>query len=148
MVSVSALKTSSLFARGRTQVRHLWSRTLLTERFPCGDSNRCNLSPVAKNINRIAFTRLSVPGCKICCDFSLQQSVPAAQIAQLSGNVQPMTSDPLICDQFRDHPSNLEMLIQTLNRNARRPKKANKGSRPCSRAGRRRRKEKIGKRNR
>ena len=38
--------------------------------------------------------------------------------------------------------------IQAMNRNARRPKKANKGSRPCSRAGRRKRKEKIGKRRR
>jgi len=35
-------------------------------------------------------------------------------------------------------------LIQTSNRNNRRTKKANKGSRPCNRTGRRKRKEKIG----
>mmetsp|Transcript_53042 Transcript_53042/g.57575 ORF Transcript_53042/g.57575 Transcript_53042/m.57575 type:complete len:164 (+) Transcript_53042:70-561(+) len=39
-------------------------------------------------------------------------------------------------------------LIQTLNRNARRGKKANHGSRPCSRVGRRKRKEAIGSRKR
>jgi len=44
--------------------------------------------------------------------------------------------------------NNLEVIIQTLNRNARRAKKANKGSRPCSRDGRRKRKEKIGRRKR
>jgi hypothetical protein len=38
--------------------------------------------------------------------------------------------------------------IQVMNRNARRPKKANKGARPCSHASRRRKKEKIGKRKR
>jgi hypothetical protein len=38
--------------------------------------------------------------------------------------------------------------IQVMNRNARRPKKANKGARPCSRASRRSKKEKIGKRKR
>jgi len=42
----------------------------------------------------------------------------------------------------------LDAIIQASNRNNRRPKKANKGSRPCSRAGRRRRKESIGKRSR
>lgn len=38
--------------------------------------------------------------------------------------------------------------IQLLNRNARRPNKANKGARPCSRASRRKKKEQIGKRKR
>lgn len=38
--------------------------------------------------------------------------------------------------------------IYAMNRNARRPKKANKGARPCSRASRRSKKEKIGKRKR
>ena len=38
--------------------------------------------------------------------------------------------------------------IEAMNRNARRPKKANKGARPCSRASRRRKKEKLGKRKR
>jgi hypothetical protein len=38
--------------------------------------------------------------------------------------------------------------IQVMNRNARRPKKANKGARPCSRVSRRQKKEKIGKRKR
>ena len=39
-------------------------------------------------------------------------------------------------------------LIQAMNRNARKPRKANKGSRPASRVSRRRKKEKIGKRKR
>jgi hypothetical protein len=43
--------------------------------------------------------------------------------------------------------TNLELIIQA-GRNSRKPKKANKGSRPCSRAGRRKRQEKIGKRSR
>jgi hypothetical protein len=38
--------------------------------------------------------------------------------------------------------------VQLMNRNARRPNKANKGARPCSRASRRKKKEKIGKRGR
>ena len=38
--------------------------------------------------------------------------------------------------------------LQVMNRNARRPRKANKGARPCSRASRRKKKEKIGKRGR
>jgi hypothetical protein len=38
--------------------------------------------------------------------------------------------------------------IHAMNRNARRPKKANKGARPCSRASRREKKSKIGKRKR
>ncbi|MGK3747577.1 MAG: hypothetical protein ACI8RD_006189 [Bacillariaceae sp.] len=44
--------------------------------------------------------------------------------------------------------NNLELLIIQAGRNSRKPKKANKGSRPCSRAGRRKRQEKIGKRSR
>ena len=43
--------------------------------------------------------------------------------------------------------NNLELIIQA-GRNSRKPKKANKGSRPCSRTGRRKRQEKIGKRSR
>ena len=38
--------------------------------------------------------------------------------------------------------------IHAMNRNARRPKKANKGARPCSRASRRRKKEALGRRSR
>ena len=38
--------------------------------------------------------------------------------------------------------------IHAMNRNARRPKKANKGARPCSRASRRRKKEELGRRSR
>ena len=53
------------------------------------------------------------------------------------------------CDALSNNHNNLEsIIIQTMGRNSRNPKKANKGSRPCSRAGRRRRKEKIGKRKR
>jgi hypothetical protein len=47
-----------------------------------------------------------------------------------------------------ERPSNDPLGIQAMNRNARRPKKANKGARPCSRASRRKKKEKIGKRKR
>jgi hypothetical protein len=39
-------------------------------------------------------------------------------------------------------------VLHTMARNTRRPKKANKGARPCSRASRRRKKEQIGKRKR
>jgi len=46
-----------------------------------------------------------------------------------------------------DDPSDTEFL-QMMNRNARRPKKANRGARPCSRASRRAKKDKIGKRRR
>eukprot|EP00539_Tryblionella_compressa_P012389 CAMPEP_0178816250 /NCGR_PEP_ID=MMETSP0746-20121128/1250_1 /TAXON_ID=913974 /ORGANISM="Nitzschia punctata, Strain CCMP561" /LENGTH=137 /DNA_ID=CAMNT_0020477259 /DNA_START=220 /DNA_END=633 /DNA_ORIENTATION=+ len=42
----------------------------------------------------------------------------------------------------------VEKDIFVMNRNARRPKKANKGARPCSRVSRRQKKEKIGKRKR
>ena len=38
--------------------------------------------------------------------------------------------------------------ISVMNRNARRPRKANKGARPCSRSSRRWKKEQIGKRSR
>eukprot|EP00751_Fragilariopsis_kerguelensis_P034730 CAMPEP_0170948710 /NCGR_PEP_ID=MMETSP0735-20130129/28816_1 /TAXON_ID=186038 /ORGANISM="Fragilariopsis kerguelensis, Strain L26-C5" /LENGTH=168 /DNA_ID=CAMNT_0011358583 /DNA_START=62 /DNA_END=568 /DNA_ORIENTATION=+ len=47
-----------------------------------------------------------------------------------------------------DNLEQVNTLIQTLNRNARRGKKANHGSRPCSRVGRRKRKEAIGSRKR
>lgn len=58
-------------------------------------------------------------------------------------------SEFLLCDALSNNHNNLEsIIIQTMGRNSRNPKKANKGSRPCSRAGRRRRKEKIGKRKR
>ena len=40
------------------------------------------------------------------------------------------------------------MPIHVMNRNARRPKKANKGKRPCSRSSRRSKKERYGKRSR
>lgn len=46
-----------------------------------------------------------------------------------------------------DQTTNLES-IQTMNRNARRPNKANRGARPCSRTSRRKKKDAIGKRRR
>jgi hypothetical protein len=49
---------------------------------------------------------------------------------------------------WTDPANSLQEEISVLNRNARRPKKANKGARPCSRAARRWKKEKLGKRRR
>ena len=52
--------------------------------------------------------------------------------------------------QVVDKASDIEDIVPVvaMNRNGRRPKKANKGSRPCSRAGRRAKKERYGKRSR
>ena len=50
-------------------------------------------------------------------------------------------------DDFNDTDGHLQPML-AMNRNARKPKRANKGARPCSRASRRRKKEKFGKRKR
>jgi hypothetical protein len=78
------------------------------------------------------------------CDRSLLEFSSSELIVGL----QQMVPRSMIDYQTPDDSIDLEAAIQAMNRNARRPKKANKGSRPCSRAGRRKRKEKIGKRGR
>ena len=52
--------------------------------------------------------------------------------------------------EVMDKPFDIDNIVPVvaMNRNGRRPKKANKGSRPCSRAGRRAKKERYGKRSR
>jgi len=60
----------------------------------------------------------------------------------------PTTSDPLArwanVDDFAPSPSGVPESYQMLNRNARKPKKANHGKRPCSRYGRRKRARQYG----
>jgi hypothetical protein len=53
-----------------------------------------------------------------------------------------------ISTEEKEHPLTTNGGIQVMNRNSRRPNKANKGARPCSRVSRRKKKEKIGKRKR
>jgi hypothetical protein len=53
-----------------------------------------------------------------------------------------------ISKEEKEHPLPTCGGIQVMNRNARRPKKANKGARPCSRVSRRKKKEMIGRRKR
>jgi hypothetical protein len=60
-------------------------------------------------------------------------------------NCNPATSNPPF--GILDPEADIET-IQAMNRNARRPKKANRGARPCSRASRRAKKDAVGKRRR
>ena len=133
-------KTFSIFARCRTQVRCLSSFPRLTQTTIRSDDNGY-LNQVAENANRTYCLNKTFPDSKIRCNQLLLQFEPATQILQPRSDYEPTR-------QIHDNLENLEAAIQAMNRNARRPKKANKGSRPCSRAGRRSRKEKIGKRSR
>mmetsp|Transcript_15826 Transcript_15826/g.36639 ORF Transcript_15826/g.36639 Transcript_15826/m.36639 type:complete len:147 (-) Transcript_15826:325-765(-) len=145
---VYTLLKVSLFARCRTQLRHLSSFTSLSRTGTAADRSKYDLTPVAKNRNGIYTARPPPSRYQMCCDPSLPQSISDLRIAQPSVNYQLSTLYQPNCHQLSKCSSNLDTVIQAMNRNARKPKKANKGSRPCSRAGRRKRKEKVGKRGR
>ena len=121
----------SIFARCRTQVRSLTSVSSLTRTFTCSDSNYyLNIHALRSNV--INPTKDPLPVTSSFYDnFLLDVS---------SANIE------LPKAHFQHDEIDLEETIQAMNRNARKPKKANKGSRPYSRASRRRKKEKIGKR--
>lgn len=139
-------KTSSIFARCRTQLRCLSSLSALTRKATCSDSY---LTLLAKNSNKTVDAKVPFPESPLRYDRFLLEFVSTAEAVQSNDDFQMSTSPQMINHQFPEDPSDLEAtLIQIMSRNTRRPKKANKGSRPCSRAGRRKRQEKIGNRSR
>ncbi len=118
----------TIFTRCGAQARCLTSLSSLTRTSTCSDSNSY-LNIHALGNNTIDRDQAPLPRFydRSLLDFtSAKIELPKANFDEID----------------------FEETIQATNRNARKPKKANKGSRPCSRAGRRRRKEKIGKRSR
>ena len=143
-----ALKTTSIFTRARAQLRCLSSFSLSTKNTTSRGA-ASGLTHVATNNNRSGDAKFALPEYPMTYDRSLFEFPTTTQIVQASGDMELLPSQRVIGHQVPDDANNnLEAVIQAMNRNARRPKKANKGSRPCSRAGRRKRKEKIGKRSR
>lgn len=123
----------TIFARCRTQARCHSSVSSLTRTTSCSDpTNYLNIDSLRGNV--ITRTKVPLPGTPTFYDRSLFD-FSSAKIELPQSN-------------FQHNEIDLEETIQAMNRNARKPKKANKGSRPCSRAARRRKKEKIGKRSR
>lgn len=119
--------------RCKTQIRCMSSSASLTRTVSCTEST--NFLTLNARSNQVDNTKASLAELPRFYDQSMLNFSPAAENLQLRGEFQEETID-------------IEDVIQAMNRNARKPKKANKGSRPCSRAGRRRKKEKIGKRSR
>lgn len=121
----------TVLTRCRAQARCMTSFSSLTRTSTYSDSNNyLNIHALGNNtINR---TKAPLPETPKFYDRSLLD-FSSAKIELPTANFDEI---------------DFEETIQATNRNARKPKKANKGSRPCSRAGRRRRKEKIGKRSR
>jgi len=118
----------SSLARRTAQVRYLSSLTSLTQ------TSGGNNIPVQSFL--LSYDR-----------FTPNIAATAQRIQPQSGR-QLFPSCQVNDHQRSDHLTNLETIIQATNRNGRGPKKANKGSRPCSRVGRRRKQEKVGKRSR
>eukprot|EP00980_Cylindrotheca_fusiformis_P023804 scaffold11032_cov122-Cylindrotheca_fusiformis.AAC.5 len=79
--------------------------------------------------------------------FSQRLSLPHLMIPERKPGHEIFFKSTSLRPSILDREEDIE-LIQAMNRNARRPKKANRGSRPCSRVQRRKRKEAIGKRRR
>ena len=125
----------TIAARCKTQLRCMASSSSssLTRTVSCTESTNF-LSLNAKS-NQTDNAKAPLSKLPKFYDQSILEFAPTAQIVQPQGDLQR-------------EPVDIDEVIQAMNRNARRPKKANKGSRPCSRAGRRRKKEKIGKRSR
>ena len=125
----------TIFARCRTQARSLTSVSSLTRTSTCFDpTNYLHIDSLRSNT--ITNAKAPLPGTPKFYDRSLFD-FSSAKIELPQAN-------------FQHHGEiiDLEETIQAMSRNSRKPKKANKGSRPCSRAARRRKKEKIGKRSR
>lgn len=74
-------------------------------------------------------------------------SIAGTSTNSISSLIGSIDDDDDECDE-NDYASIVSDGIWNMNRNARKPKKANKGARPCSRAARRAKKAKIGKRKR
>mmetsp|Transcript_10894 Transcript_10894/g.23088 ORF Transcript_10894/g.23088 Transcript_10894/m.23088 type:complete len:145 (+) Transcript_10894:154-588(+) len=140
-----ASRTASILARYRIQPVSQRSFSSLEQTAIRGDHNSF-FTRTAKNGNRIADTKISLPYSLVSYDRSLSDFALTTRFGQPNDDCQLLSQ--FINNQLLEAQSNLEAVIRATNRNARRPKKANKGSRPCSRAGRRRKKEKIGKRGR
>ena len=124
----------TIVARCKTQFRCLASFSSLTRTSTCSDSNNF-VTIYATTSNKIYNAKPSASELPNVYNRSLLEFAPATQILQQKGGTQHDGTD-------------LEDVIQAMSRNSRRPKKANKGSRPCSRAGRRKRKAQIGNRSR
>eukprot|EP00536_Pseudo-nitzschia_multiseries_P002001 jgi/Psemu1/301162/fgenesh1_kg.26_\ len=126
----SAPSFASSLARRTAQVRHLSSLSSFTQ--VSGGAN----APVQSFLTSY--------------DRCAPNFATGAQRTQSQNNRQLFPSNQVIDLQRPDNNnlSDLEAIIQATNRNGRGPKKANKGSRPCSRVGRRRKQEKVGKRSR
>lgn len=122
----------NILSRCKTQIRCM-SSSSLTRTVSCTEST--NFLTLNARSNQVDTTKVPLAELPKFYDQSMLNFSPAAENLHLRGGFQEETID-------------IEDVIQAMNRNARKPKKANKGSRPCSRAGRRRKKEKIGKRSR
>ena len=146
---MNAPKITSMFARCRTQqLRCVSSLSSMARTTTCSDSHNF-LALVAKNSNKIDNVGVPLPKSRIRFnDRSLLGFVSAAQNVQPSGDLQLLASRQVMNHRLLDDPSDFNVGVLEMGRNTRRPKKANKGARPCSRAGRRKRKEKIGRRSR
>ena len=139
-----------MFARCRTQqlrcVSSLSSMARTTT--TCSDSNNF-LALVAKKSNKIDNVKVFLPEPSMRFnDRSLLEFVSAAQNVKPNGDLQLLASRQVTNHRLLDDPSDVNVEILQMSRNSRRPKKANKGARPCSRVSRRRKKEKIGRRSR
>jgi hypothetical protein len=146
---MNAPKITSIFARCRTQqLRCVSSLSSMARTTTRSDSNNF-LNLVAKKSNIINNVGVPLPVSPMRYnDRSLLKFVSAAQNVQPNGDFQLLASRQVIHHRLRDDPFDFNVGILEMGRNSRRPKKANKGARPCSRAGRRKRKEKLGRRSR
>ena len=138
--------TASFLARRAIQLRCLSSFSSLTQTPICIDSN--NLTLIARKSNKIGGVDAPLPTFLMSDIHSLPHFALPAQNLQVHDDRQLVLSNQLNDHTWSDNQSELDAVIQASNRNSRRAKKANKGSRPCSRAGRRKRKEKLGNRGR
>lgn len=123
----------NIASRCKTQIRCMSTSSSLTRTVCCTEST--NFLTLNATSNQTDTTKAPISKLPKFYDQSILEFSSTAQIVQPRGDLPRETID-------------IEEVIQAMNRNARRPKKANKGSRPCSRAGRRKRQEKIGKRSR
>mmetsp|Transcript_37160 Transcript_37160/g.41543 ORF Transcript_37160/g.41543 Transcript_37160/m.41543 type:complete len:160 (+) Transcript_37160:87-566(+) len=117
----------------------------LVERSSTDYSTNMNVT-ISNNNNVVLFNNQFVASFPVpvhdVAESSFFSSAAVLSLVRNTNTVQAVRST----NDFEPEVNNT--LIQTLNRNARRGKKANHGSRPCSRVGRRKRKEAIGSRKR